>query len=33
MAIENLKKHVGQLNNTGVRVAVVFNRRDGAYSG
>jgi hypothetical protein len=26
MAIENLKKHVGQLNNTGVRVAVVFRK-------
>jgi hypothetical protein len=26
MAIENLKKHVGTLNNTGVRVAVVFRK-------
>jgi hypothetical protein len=26
MAIENLKKHVGQLANTGVRVAVVFRK-------
>src|ERR1017187_6974528 len=26
MAIENLRKHVGQLANTGVRVAVVFRK-------
>jgi hypothetical protein len=26
MAIENLRKHVGQLTNTGVRVAVVFRK-------
>ncbi len=26
MAIENLKKHAGQLSNTGVRVAVVFRK-------
>lgn len=26
MAIENLKKHMGQLSNTGVRVAVVFRK-------
>src|SRR5271166_1362075 len=26
MAIENLKKHQGQLSNTGVRVAVVFRK-------
>lgn len=26
MSIENLKKHVGQLTNTGVRVAVVFRK-------
>jgi len=26
MAIENLKKHSGQLANTGVRVAVVFRK-------
>lgn len=26
MAIENLKKHIGTLNNTGVRVAVVFRK-------
>lgn len=26
MSIENLKKHVGQLSNTGVRVAVIFRK-------